>query len=293
MTVLTVVLALLAALGNAGASVLQRRGTTLEDGGRQAGSRWWSWATRLVRRQVWLWGAALLAFSGLCQAAALAAGPLAVVQPVMTAELLFTMVIGGAVFRRRPDVRTRWAFVAMAVGLAAFMALLSPSGGHSIVPGSRWLWWGVVLAVLTAVLTLVARRLPPAPAAAVLGTATAIGFACTAALVKDAVGRLPDGGLGALATAWQAYAAIGVGLGGFLLLQLTLRAGPLVASQPAMTLGDAFLSVLLGRVLFGEELTFGVRLLPELLALALLIVGTIQLARSPLLTSTDGQERQW
>ncbi|MFC7472238.1 hypothetical protein ACFQVA_39170 [Actinomadura keratinilytica] len=100
MTVLTVVLALLAALGNAAASVLQRRGTTQVDGGGAAVARWWSWATRLLRRRVWLWGAALLAVSGLCQAAALAADPLAVVQPVMTTELLFTMVIGSAVFRR-------------------------------------------------------------------------------------------------------------------------------------------------------------------------------------------------
>lgn len=60
-----------------------------------------------------------------------------------------------------------------------------------------------------------------------------------------------------------------------------------------MTLGDAFLSMLLGRVLFGEDLTLGVRLVPELLALALLIAGTVQLARSPLLTSTDGKERPW
>ncbi|CAM5610892.1 Membrane protein OS=Streptomyces gougerotii OX=53448 GN=GCM10010227_01740 PE=4 SV=1 [Streptomyces diastaticus subsp. diastaticus] len=292
MTILTVVLALLAALGNAAASVLQRRGTTLVDDGGLDVARWWSWAARLIHRRVWLWGAGLLALSGLCQAAALAAGPLAVVQPVMTTELLFTMVIGSVVFRRRPDVRTRWAFVAMAVGLAAFMALLSPSGGGSTVPGSRWLWWGVGLAALTLLLTASAWRLPPAPAAAVLGTATAIGFACTAALVKDAVGLLPDG-VGALATAWQSYAAVLVGLGSFLLLQLTLRAGPLVASQPAMTLGDAFLSVLLGSVLFGEELSLGLRLLPQVLALALLIAGTVQLARSPLLTSSDGQERPW
>ncbi|MFD4985570.1 DMT family transporter [Streptomyces sp. NPDC058374] len=291
MTVLTVVLALLAALGNAAASVLQRRGTTLVDGG-AASTRWRSWAARLVHRRVWLWGAALLAISGLCQAAALAAGPLSVVQPVMTTELLFTLLIGGAVFRRRPDLRTRWAFVAMAAGLAAFMALLDPSGGGSVVPGTRWLWSGVLLGVLTVGLTAAAWRLPPAPAAAVLGTATAIGFAGTAALVKDAVGRLPDG-VGSLATAWQTYAAVVVGLGSFLLLQLTLRAGPLVASQPAMTLGDAFLSVLLGRVLFGEELALGLRVLPQVLALALLIAGTVQLARSPLLTSTDGKERPW
>ncbi|MFF8842263.1 DMT family transporter [Streptomyces sp. NPDC015127] len=289
---LSVVLALLAALGNAAASVLQRRGAAEESGPASASARRGAWVAGLVHRPVWIWGAALLAVSGLCQAAALAAGPLSVVQPVMTTELLFTLVIGGIVFRRRPDARTWWAFLAMAMGLAVFLALLEPSGERATVPGVRWVWTAVGVATVVVALVAVSPRLPSAPRAAVLGTATALGFACTAALIKDATGRL-DEGVAALFAAWQLYTAIAVGLGSFLLLQVTLRAGTLVASQPALTLGDALLSVVLGAVLFGEHVELGWRTVPEAAALAVLIAGTVQLARSPLLAGEQGKEAAW
>ncbi|MFF3768254.1 DMT family transporter [Streptomyces sp. NPDC001922] len=289
MTVLSICLALLAALGNAVASVLQRRAAADEKAGRPTPKV--SWLFHLLRRPVWLWGAGALALSGACQAAALATGPLAVVQPVMTTELLFTLVVGSVVFRSRPDRRTRWAFVAMAAGLAAFLALASPSGGRSTVPGNRWLVVAASVSALVLVLVVTALRLPSSPRAAVLGTATAIGFSCTAALMKDAIGRLTDG-VGALLTAWQTYAALGVGLLSFLLLQATLRAGTLVASQPALTLGDALLSVVLGAVLFDEELALGLRIVPEAAALTVLALGSVQLARSPVVAG-QGKEDMW
>ncbi|MFJ3102290.1 DMT family transporter [Streptomyces sp. NPDC086835] len=273
MTALSVCLALLAALANAAASVLQRR--ALAD---LAGAT----AMALLRRPGWVWGAAMLVLSGALQALALATGPLAVVQPVMSTELLFTLVVGGIAFRRRPDPRTRVAFVAMAVGLGGFLALAAPSGGRDTVPTAHWAWAGLSLAAAVAVLVAVSLRLPSAPRAAVLGTATAIGFSCTAVLMKDALGRLPEG-VGAVFATWQLYAAMAVGLGSFLLLQVTLRAGSLAASQPALTLGDALLSVVLGVVLFQESVHLGWRTPLEVVALGLLIGGCVELARSPLL----------
>ncbi|MDN3297548.1 DMT family transporter [Streptomyces ficellus] len=291
MLALSICLALLAALGNATASVLQRQGAAGAGPGRSAARG--SWMAGLVHRRVWVWGAALLAVSGILQALALATGPLAVVQPVMSTELMFTLVVGGIVFRRRPDTRTRWAFAAMAVGLAAFLALADPSGGRATVPVADWVWTAIGAGAFVAVLGVVSLRLAPAPRAAVLGTATATGFSCTAALMKDALGRLPDG-IGAVFTTWQPYAAVSVGLGSFVLLQVTLRAGTLVASQPALTLGDALLSVVLGVTLFAERVHLGWRIVPEALALAVLVAGCVQLAKSPLVTDeSENPEERW
>ncbi|WP_309235311.1 DMT family transporter, partial [Streptomyces sp. TRM64462] len=139
---------------------------------------------------------------------------------------------------------------------------------------------GALIGAVMAVLVAVALRLPSAARAAVLGTATAMGFSCTAALLKDALGRLPDG-VGAVFTGWPLYAAMAVGLGSFVLLQVTFRAGSLVASQPALTLGDALLSVVLGVVLFEEQVVVGVRGVFEALALGVLVVACARLARSP------------
>ncbi|QGV82083.1 DMT family transporter [Streptomyces ficellus] len=284
MLALSICLALLAALGNAGASVLQRQGAAAVGPGRSA--RHGSWMAGLVHRRVWVWGAVLLAVSGILQALALATGPLSVVQPVMSTELMFTLVVGGVVFRRRPDTRTLWAFAAMAVGLGVFLGLASPTGGRTTVPLADWGWTALGTGLFVIVLGAVAPRLSSSPRAAVLGTATATGFACTAALLKDALGHLPEG-VGEVLTTWQPYAAVAVGLGSFVLLQVTLRAGSLVASQPALTLGDALLSVVLGVALFAERVHLGWRALFEVLALALLVAGCVGLARSPLVTD-DG-----
>lgn len=299
-TVVSVVLALLAAFGNAAASVLQRRAATGEldeeqrareerEGRQGVPQRRLAWLVHLLHRPVWLWGAGTLVVSGVCQGGALATGPLAVVQPVMTTELLFTLVVGSAVFNRRPDARAWWAFLAMAVGLAVLLWLVRPSHGADSVPLDRWMFVGPSVVAAVAVLLAISTRLPSSPRATVLGSATAIGFAVTAALMKDAIAQLAHG-LTGLLTAWQTYGVVVAGLTGFLLLQLTLRAGTLVASQPALTLGDAFLSVVLGAVLFDERLALGPLVLPELAALALISLGSVQLARSPAVSGQHGEE---
>jgi drug/metabolite transporter (DMT)-like permease len=287
MIALSVVLALLAAFGQATASVLQRRGATYDTP--QVSATPFSWLIRLIRRPVWIWGAASLGLASLCQAGALATGPLAVVQPVQTTELLFTLIVGSVVFRRRPDARTWWAFIALATGLAVFLRLADPSEGRPTVPDGRWPLTAVVVSTIVLALVAVSARLPSAGRAAVLGTATAIGFSCTAALMKDAIGRLP-GGLDAFVMAWQTYATLVVGVASFLMLQVTLRAGTLVASEPALTLGDSFLSTILGATLFDESITLGVRVVPEAVALGVLVVGSVQLVRSPLVSGRKGEE---
>ncbi|NLU75370.1 DMT family transporter [Streptomyces sp. HNM0575] len=289
MLVLSVVLALFGALANAAASVLQRRAAATE---RVAPSgRRFSWLTHLLHRPVWMWGSAMLIFSGIFQAGALATGPLAVVQPVMATELLFTLVVGSVFFHRRPDARAWRAFLTMVTGLAVFLVLIDPSVGTTRVPVGRWLAAGAVLLTIVILLIVLATRLPSSPRATVLGAATSFGFSATAALMKDAVARLSDG-LVALFTAWQTYAVGVVGLGSFLLLQMALRAGTLVASQPALTLGDSLMSLVLGAVLFDEQLRLGILVVPELGALALVGAGSLQLARTPEV-SGDEQGEVW
>ncbi|MBQ0862341.1 DMT family transporter [Streptomyces smyrnaeus] len=287
-TAVSVLLAVLAALGNAAASVLQRRAAAVERPG--PSGRRLSWLPGLLRRPIWLWGAATLVLSAVCQAGALATGPLAVVQPVMTTELLFTLMLGGLMFRQRPGRRAWAAFGAMVVGLAALLWLVWPSGGSASVPPGRWLVAAPLMAGLVVVLVVVAFRLPSAPRATVLGSATAVLFGVTAALMKDAISHLADDGLVALLTAWQTYGVAVAGVAGFLMLQLTLHAGTLVASQPALTLGDAFLSVVLGAALFDERLSLGWRVAPEVVALALISVGSVQLARTPAVSGASEEE---
>lgn len=282
MNLLTVVLALLSALANAAASVLQRR-AAMEQGREQTGEGLGQSLlrlARLLRRPFWLAGAAAMVVSAVAQAGALAIGRLSVVQPLLVSELLFTLVVGSLVFRSRPDGKTWLSFVLLASGLVMFLIAADPSLGEDTAQNGRWLPVAAVVAVTVAVLLAVARTLGGAARAAVLGCATAVGFACTAALIKELTGRFSDGAAAVL-TGWQLYAVCGVGLLSFLLLQSTFRAGSLVASQPALTLGDALVSVALGWVLFGERIALGLHILPEAAGALLIAVGTAGLTRSP------------
>jgi drug/metabolite transporter (DMT)-like permease len=281
MTGLTVLLALLAALTNAAASVLQRRAAVEEpeEAGGGAGSAV-RWLVRLLQRPSWLAGAGMLGLSSLLQAGALAVGSLSLVQPLLAAELLFTLAVGSIVFRRFPDVHTWLAFLSLAGGLALFLLAAAPTVGRDTAQPEDWLLGGGGALGAVVLLVLVARPTRGASRAALLGLASAVSFATTAALLKEAVGWLSEGPE-AMFTHWSLYATGVAGLVAFLLLQGALGAGPLPASQPCLTLGDALTSVVLGWVVFGESIHLGLRMIPEAVGLVLIGVGSIGLVRSP------------
>lgn len=127
---LTVVLALPAALSNASASVLQRRAASEEPKGGKGLRQAARWLGHVLRRPHWLMGAGLLALSTVLQAAALGVGSLSLVQPLLAAELLFTLLLGSVVFHRRPDPRTWPAFAPLAAGLAMFLTAPAPTAGR-------------------------------------------------------------------------------------------------------------------------------------------------------------------
>lgn len=288
MSVLTVVMALLSALANAAASVLQRRAALEPDqitghGAAVAGAR----LMRLLRRPFWWAGAAALALSAIFQVVALDSGRLSVVQPLLATELLFTLLIGAVVFRHRAGRGTWVSFVMLAGGLALFLVAASPSHGGDTASNWRWLIVGGGLACGVAVVLALATRVRGPVQATALGLATAACFAVTAALIKEVTGRFPAGAAAVLTT-WHTYAGALTGLVSVLLLQWTLRAGTLAASQPALTLGDALISVALGGLLFGERIVLGLHLIPEVAGVGLMAAGVVGLTRSPMVVGGDG-----
>ncbi|WLQ39725.1 DMT family transporter [Streptomyces laculatispora] len=276
---ISVLFAVLTALSNGSASVLQRR-AALNVPDRDAMRV--SLIGRLLRQKVWLAGIALVIVAAVCQAVALATGPIAVVQPIFVIELPATLLLAGFVMRVRVPRPVWFGAAAVTAGLALGMASAAPGGGSATVRGAAWVPALILTGLFEAALIAGARATRGNSRAALLGLAAACGYALTAALMKDAMARLSDGGGVALLESWQLYATAVAGVGALFLLQNALQAGSLVAVQPCLTLGDALISVLYGVTLFGEELRTGWWLLPELLALGLITAGCVELARSPL-----------
>ncbi|MFD9337114.1 DMT family transporter [Streptomyces sp. NPDC060028] len=274
-----VLLALSAALSNALATVLQRRAAlTVPQSDRFRPGL----VLDLMRRPVWVAGIVAVIVAGAGQAAALATGPLALVQPLFVLELPLALLIASLAVRQ-PLPATLWrAVAAVVLGLGVAMAAASPSGNRTHVPLDRWL---PALAACGAAVALLAwaglRRGPGRARAGCFGAATAVCYALTAGLMKSAVFVLTDDGLGAFLTAWQTYAFAATGICALLMLEHAMQGGPLVASQPALTLGDATVSVALGVLLYEEDLRTGWWLLPQLLGVALICAGVLAMARIP------------
>ncbi|OCC13225.1 hypothetical protein A3Q37_00781 [Streptomyces sp. PTY087I2] len=281
--VISVLFAVLTALSNGSASVLQRRAAMEVP---DSDAMRLSLMTRLVRQKVWLAGIGLVIVAAVCQATALATGPIAVVQPIFVIELPLTLLVAGLVMRVRADAAVWSGVSAVTAGLALGMAAAAPVEGSDTVENLAWIPALLVTGVFEAGLILAALRLRGNPRAALLGLAAACGYALTAALMKDAMANLDDGGVVALLASWQLYATAAAGVGALFLLQNALQAGSLVAVQPMLTLGDALISILFGVTLFDEELRTGWWLLPELVALALIATGCVRLARTPLARGT-------
>ncbi|MEV2243021.1 DMT family transporter [Streptomyces sp. NPDC049970] len=278
---ISVLFAVLTALSNGSASVLQRR-AALDVPDSEAMRL--SLIRHLLRRRVWLAGIGLVIVAAVCQAVALATGPIAVVQPIFVIELPAALLVAGFVMRVRVP-RAVWTGVAaVTVGLALGMAAAAPADGSEAVRDAAWIPALVATGIFEAVLVTTALGISGNTRAALLGLAAACGYALTAALMKDAMGRLDADGVTGLLTAWQLYATAVAGVGALFLLQNALQAGSLVAVQPMLTLGDALISVAYGVTLFDEQVRTGWWLLPQVAGVALITGGCVVLARSPLAT---------
>ena len=246
---------------------------------------------RLARQPVWLLGIASMILGFVFQLTGLRYGDLALVQPILAAELLFVFGYLALAGSRRVKPRDWLAAVAMSAGIGVFLCVASPSGGRPHAPGSWWLLAG--LATLGVVVLALAVAFGPGShpgtsrRAAVLGCATGIAWGFIAAVIKELSSHLGDG-LGAIYSTWSLYVLIAAGAATMLLASHALAAGPLAASQPGFTILDPLAASLLGVFLFGEHIRTSVMdLAAEALALALVIAGAAVLSRSCLITGEN------
>ncbi|GGT35535.1 DMT family transporter [Streptomyces althioticus] len=287
---LPVLFALGAALSNALATVLQRKAalTVPKSEGLRVGL-----IADLLRRPVWLVGIMAVITAGVCQAVALATGPITVVQPLFVLELPLALVIAAALLQGRLS-RAGWLAVGtVVVGLGVVLFAASPAGNRTQVPMTHWIPAVAVCVAAVAALVVAALRRPEGRGrAACFGLATAISYAMTAALMKTSMHTLDDRGITAFFTTWQTYGFALFGVCALFFLENAMQSGPLVASQPALTLGDACVSLALGITVYAEYVRTGWWLVPQLLGAALIAAGVLALSRLPLARALATEEKE-
>jgi drug/metabolite transporter (DMT)-like permease len=275
--VVSVLFALLTALCNGTASVLQRMAASTAPA---ASALHLSLFSYLIRRKVWLAGIGMVILAAVCQATALATGPIALVQPIFIIELPFTLLVASKLMHRKLPLRTWLAVGLVTVSLGAGLAAAAPSGGTTDAPLKVWVTTLIVTGCFEAIVITIGVRASGNARGAAFGLAAACGYALTATLMKTAVAALSRGVV-PFFTSWQLYATAVAGVGALFLLQNALQAGSLIAVQPPLTLGDALISVSYGVTVFNENVrTGGWLLVVEIVALIAIAIGIIELSRS-------------
>lgn len=273
----SVLFALLTALANGSASVLQRIAAATAPASKALHL---SLFTYLIKRKIWLAGIGLVVVAAVCQATALDTGPVALVQPIFIIELPFTLLVASRLAHRRLSATTWWAVALVTVSLGGGLAAAAPSGGSEHAPLKVWIIALIVTGVFEAVVIVIGVRTHGNTRAAALGLGAACGNALTATLMKSAVSELSRG-IVPFFTAWQLYATAVAGVGALFLLQNGLQAGSLVAVQPPLTLGDALISACYGVTVFNENVrTSGWLLVIEIAAVLAIAIGCIEVSRS-------------
>ena len=113
-----------------------------------------------------------------------------------------------------------------------------------------------------------------------LGAGASVGFAFLAVVTKSLTSVLMSDWVRALVS-WQLYALAFIGLTSFVVMQHAFRAGSLAISQSALILTNPIVSIVLGFVLFHEQLRGGaVAVTLEVLSLIVLVAGAIGLCVS-------------
>jgi drug/metabolite transporter (DMT)-like permease len=283
-------LAVLAAVAFAFGPVLQQKGALQTSSGENDPR----FLVEILHKPVWLAGMIAQAAGWILQATALDRGPLVVVQSLTAMSLVIALPLGIWFTKQRIGAREWLGALAVLAGIMFFLWAGAPSGGTNHPSAS--VWWEACLTtlVLVSILAAFGTRMKGASKALLFGSAAGFGFGLQAAVTKTFVGELGHGVLSLLAE-WSVYVLLVSAVVGFVLQQGSLKTGvlaPAMASSNAVTL---FSSVILGIVVYGENLSAsgGGHIASAAVGLAVAIVGIVLLGsaeepNAPELVSASG-----
>ncbi|MEP9415343.1 DMT family transporter [Gordonia sp. VNQ95] len=275
--ILPMILALVAAMLFALASVLQAKGTQglPDEGATGAG-----FLVTLARRKTWLLGISADILGFVVQAWALAVGSLMLVQPLLVSTLLFALPLAAITAHRRLLAREWfWAAILFA-SLVVFMVLGQPMHGIEDPAFSAWIIPIVIIVPLVAVCVGVGSRLPHGTwRSLTLAIAAGVLLGVSAPLTKTTIAEFGHGLLTGLAS-WEFWAMAVTATLGTLWQQSSYQAGDVQTSLPAVTVLKPVAAMALGLTIYQESLRVGhAGDIVVIVALALMLASTIMLGR--------------
>lgn len=237
----------------------------------------------LARHRMWVGGIVFMAIGTGLQGWALGEGSLAVVEPVLTASMLFALAIS-AVWQRESLRPREWiGAVMVSAGLGLLLGVGEPTLGRSDMPQYWWILvtlstWGLALFMVAA-----GQRAPwPSYRAALIGGASGVLFGLQDAMTRWAL-HWGERDFTHLIYSWQTYVLAATAIYALTLSQSAYEAGRLSAALPPMTISEPVIGVLIGMLALNEQFNNSPGALAwEAFGALVMVWGTWLLARSPL-----------
>lgn len=229
----------------------------------------------LVKKPIWLAGIAAMVVGQLLSATALTKADVSLVEPMLTANLLFALVFARLIYHQPLTSREWLGALLLSGGVAAFILGGQPTGGNpdgDSLP--RWVL-AMGIALLAQVCVIAARRQVGPPRAMLLATGAGLLFGIQDGLTRRTT-HVFDGTLASIAFSWAPYALVAIGVVGILLAQSAFEAGSLQASLPALTASEPLAGIAVGIVVFSERVNLTPTALGlEAFGLAAMVVGVL------------------
>ena len=214
----------------------------------------WRLLIDLLHKPMWLWGVGAMVLGQLLGGLALQLASVALVEPLLSASLLFAFVIAAAL----SDRRVRWHEVGGAVllsaALAAFLVVGNPRSSDDPDPSRGWSLTALVL-VAAAVVTLVvvATRQRFLVKAVLLSTGAGLLYGLQDAATRQSLLRIDHNGIGRILVSPWLYLVVGAAVTGLLLAQSAFKLGSLAHSLPPLTAAEPLVGIALGVGLLADR----------------------------------------
>ncbi|MDT4894845.1 MAG: hypothetical protein QOE97_3880 [Pseudonocardiales bacterium] len=247
----------------------------------------WRLVFDLMHRRRWWAGIGCMVVGQVLAGLALEMATVAVVEPLLSANLLFALAFSAALARKR----IRWQEVVGALVLSVSLGLFMGVGNPHESPAPNTSGVAILVAVAAVigavvVLVVIARRGALVRESVLLATGAGLIYGLQDAATRAAFVRIEHHGIATLPVNPWIYVVVGAAAVGILLSQSAFKAARLDYSLPPIAAAEPIAGIVLGISLLGDVVSVSVLgLVAESICLVGMLAGVALIGRSPNLAS--------
>lgn len=236
----------------------------------------------LMRRPLWWAGIAAMVFGQLLSGLALQLATVALVEPLMSTNLIFALMFASLLSRNRIQWKEIAGAVLLCASLAVFILVGSPHSAPRPNSSTAMITLGVCVVLATVgLLVMIAKRRQLVVESVLLAVGAGLLYGLQDASTRAALVVADDHGIGRLLVNPWAYIVLASAVFGILLSQSAFKAARLDYSLPPIAAAEPIAGVALGVSLLGDVVSVtNLGLAVESVCLVGVIAGVALIARS-------------